>query len=120
MNQENGIAATLTETQVNSISERKREANRKNALRSTGPKTPRGKSVSRLNSLKHGLLARALPIRNLPIFELGDEKHLEEILSDLYLELRPEGRIEEMLVERIANCHFQLNRVARCQTLTLQ
>src|SRR5258708_4237807 len=31
------------------------EANRLNALRSTGPRTPEGKDVSRRNSLKHGL-----------------------------------------------------------------
>jgi hypothetical protein len=33
------------------------EANRKNALRSTGPKTDLGKSISRLNATEHGLYA---------------------------------------------------------------
>jgi hypothetical protein len=33
-------------------------ANRRNAQRSTGPLTPRGKAVASQNSLKHGLLAR--------------------------------------------------------------
>ena len=36
-------------------SEKKAEANRRNALKSTGPKTPEGKAAVRLNALKHGL-----------------------------------------------------------------
>ena len=39
-------------------SEKKAEANRRNALKSTGPKTPEGKDAVRLNALKHGLLSR--------------------------------------------------------------
>jgi hypothetical protein len=39
-------------------STRKSEANRRNALKSTGPKTPEGQAVVRFNALKHGLLSR--------------------------------------------------------------
>src|SRR5215467_1749171 len=39
------------------VSIRKIEANRRNALKSTGPKTSRGKTYSRRNALKHGLFA---------------------------------------------------------------
>jgi hypothetical protein len=35
------------------------DANRSNALRSTSPKTPAGKTISSRNTLKHGLRARA-------------------------------------------------------------
>ena len=36
------------------------EANRRNALRSTGPKTDAGKQVSRRNALRHGLTAETV------------------------------------------------------------
>jgi len=42
------------------ISEKKLLANRRNAGFSTGPRTAEGKNRSRLNSLKHGLLARTV------------------------------------------------------------
>ncbi len=35
-------------------------ANRRNALRSTGPRTPLGKARSRANSARHGLLSKAI------------------------------------------------------------
>ena len=42
-------------------SQRQLEANRANAKRSTGPKTPQGKARSRRNSYKHGLRTRISP-----------------------------------------------------------
>ncbi len=42
-------------------SEKRIAANRRNAMRSTGPKTTAGKSRSRLNAVKHGLSA-SLPV----------------------------------------------------------
>ncbi|MBT6095099.1 MAG: hypothetical protein HOH04_10810, partial [Rhodospirillaceae bacterium] len=36
------------------------DANRANARRSTGPRTPGGKTVSRSNALKHGLYAERI------------------------------------------------------------
>ena len=36
-------------------SDKQARANRQNALKSTGPKTPEGKDAVRLNALKHGL-----------------------------------------------------------------
>jgi hypothetical protein len=39
-------------------SQRRIEANRRNAQRSTGPKTPEGKGKCAKNAVKHGLTAR--------------------------------------------------------------
>jgi hypothetical protein len=45
----------------NGSSQRKIEANRRNAKKSTGPKTSAGKMISSWNSTRHGLLSRMLP-----------------------------------------------------------
>src|SRR5207245_1461052 len=47
-----------TMSTVRRITEKKREANRRNAQLSTGPKTFEGKERVARNALKHGLLAR--------------------------------------------------------------
>jgi hypothetical protein len=55
------------------VSMRKAEANRRNALKSTGPKTPRGKGHSRRNALKHGLFAMDFYIAALTNWENPEE-----------------------------------------------
>jgi hypothetical protein len=42
------------------ISYRQVEANRRNALKSTGPKTEAGKQASRCNAVRHGLTAETV------------------------------------------------------------
>ena len=90
------------------------EANRKNALKSTGPKTPEGKNKVRWNALKHGLLSREVVLRE------GEGKEKEEEFTDLLENLHstyaPEGPMEGMLVERIAVGYWRLRRAIRFET----
>ena len=96
-----------------SISPKKLEANRRNAQRSTGPKTEEGKSQSRRNALKHGILASALLITEGQGGE--DPTELDELLGALSGDLAPVGRLEEMLVEKIAVCWWRQKRALRCE-----
>jgi len=98
---------------VEQISERKREANRRNAQRSTGPKSEQGKMISRRNAILHGLLIRAVPL--VDFVGGGERRELLELFETLYSELCPEGRVEEIFVERIACIYFQLARLFRFQ-----
>ncbi|HXP30685.1 MAG TPA: hypothetical protein VN832_06320 [Stellaceae bacterium] len=84
-------------------------ANRRNAGRSTGPKTAAGRSVAAQNALRHGLTARQVI--------LHDES--EEDFAAFHAELRaafaPADGFEEELVERITLCAWRLRRVARIE-----
>ena len=87
---------------------RKIEANRTNALRSTGPNTPEGKSIANQNSLKHGLLAK-IPV--LPSVESQREWNTHFQL--LKATLSPVGYLECILVEKVALQLWRLRRVAQ-------
>jgi hypothetical protein len=94
------------------------EANRKNGAKSKGPKTDEGKTVVRMNALKHGLLAKELIIQHGDAKE--DEGEFAEVLQDLCEELSPVGTVEEILVERIAACYWRLRRAARFEVGVLR
>ena len=88
-------------------------ANRRNARKSTGPRTPRGKAVASQNSVKHGFSARQAVIgtESQAEFDLYREQFLEE--------LAPETSMESMLAERIVNLSWRLIRVGRIQNQTI-
>src|SRR5215203_1624605 len=91
-------------------SDRKAEANRRNALKSTGPKTPEGKAAVRLNALKHGLLSREVLLPG------EDEEALRELGERLRAELQPVGELENLLVDRIIAAYWRLRRLGQVET----
>lgn len=84
------------------------EANRSNALKSTGPKTPEGKAVVRMNALRHGVTAETAVI---PFLEDSEdfEAHREGVLESL----APVGNLETILAERVASLLWRLGRATR-------
>jgi hypothetical protein len=56
--------------------DKQREANRRNALLSTGPRTPEGRAISAQNSFKHGLCADDSTLFDDPETKADIEKHL--------------------------------------------
>src|ERR1039458_5627752 len=80
------------------VSIRKVEANRRNALKSTGPKTLIGKAFSERNAIKHGLFARHFMDFGA---HMEDPAEYEELLNGLHDTHQPVGRGEELEVELI-------------------
>src|SRR6202023_281043 len=81
-------------TQPKQPSKKQIAANRANAALSTGPRTEAGKARSRLNSLKHGLLATeavSAALEGEP--ERAAFDHLTDRLENYY---RPQGPVEEI------------------------
>ena len=92
-------------------SERQKAANRANALRSTGPKTAKGKAAIRLNAFRHGLLARDV------VLPEEDADAFEELRNQVQASLSPVGPIEEFLMDQIVNAMWRLRRLAKVETL---
>ncbi len=87
------------------------KANRKNALKSTGPATPEGKAIASRNSLKHGLLAKEVVINDGEGAE--NQEQFNALLLDLKDHFEPQGSLEEILVEKIAASYWRLRRAHR-------
>jgi hypothetical protein len=85
-------------------------ANRRNALYSTGPRTKRGKSIARVNALKHGLSAEHVVLFDEEVAEF------ERFFRKWMGACKPRGFVERQLVERIAICAWRLRRVYRIET----
>ena len=84
-------------------------ANRRNAEKSTGPKTPQGKLIVSKNAVKHGLLSRS----GLLLGE--DSEAFKQLYDALFLEFAPESAVEVSLVERIIWTIWRLQRVPRIE-----
>jgi hypothetical protein len=87
---------------------RQLEANQRNAAKSTGPRTDEGKQASRLNAIKHGLLADTVFVPS-----LDDRDEWERFRADLLESLQPGSALEDLLAERMVGTAWRLARVAR-------
>ena len=96
---------------VRSISEKKLEANRGNARKSTGPKTDAGKQTSRLNAVTHGLLAKAVVITAGSYRE--DAEEFTRLLDGLRAQYTPEGMAEDLEVQQLALYYWRKMRAVR-------
>ena len=87
-------------------SSRQRDANRRNARRSTGPRTAAGKAAARLNAHRHGL---AVPLRSEP----GADKEIERLADAI-----AGARSDLMdLARPIAEAELELRRIWQARLL---
>src|SRR5262245_12307429 len=91
-------------------SERQAEANRQNAQKSTGPRTPTGKAVVALNAIKHGLLSRESLVKG------ESETDLIAFGKRLRTQLAPVGELELLLVDRVISTAWRLRRLVAVET----
>ncbi len=89
--------------------ERQIEANRLNAQKSTGPRTPEGKAAVRFNALKHGLHARVLVIPG------EDQDELDALAFEYYGQFGPETAVARYLVDTLIHCDWNRRRLLRLQ-----
>ena len=84
-------------------------ANRKNARKSTGPRTAKGKAVVSQNAVKHGLCAAEAVIKG------ENQADFEAFRDELLAELAPVGIVESILAERAVSLSWRLQRAERIQ-----
>src|SRR5664280_1286650 len=86
------------------------EANRRNALKSTGPTTPEGKRRSRCNAVRHGLTAETV------IAALEDWKDYQAFEAAVISDYDAESAVERELVLRLASVLWRLRRATGMET----
>lgn len=86
------------------------EANRRNALKSTGPTTPEGKQCSRRNALRHGLTAETV------ITALEDSEDYKAFEAAVISDYDAESAVERELVLRLASVLWRLRRATGIET----
>ena len=85
--------------------EKQFEANRQNAQKSTGPKTPEGRAAVRLNGVKHGLTAETIILKG------ESEADFTALFDSLEAEHDPVTPTEEALVVQLAMATWRLRRL---------
>jgi hypothetical protein len=88
-------------------SEKQLAANRLNAQKSTGPRTPEGKNTSRSNSLTHGLCATTLVVE--------DARALRQRNLDYFDALRPLDDFQCWAVTNVSLLSFKIERSERME-----
>jgi hypothetical protein len=94
-------------------SEAQIEANRKNAKKSSGPRTQEGKDQSRRNALRHGLCAE-----HIAIFD-EDPDDFARFHQSMLEAMTPLGEDEKMLADRVAMGNWRLRRVWRMEAAAM-
>ena len=86
------------------------DANRQNARRSSGPRTPEGKAASRFNALKSGIDAQA------EVIPSEDPAQLETLLAEYRERLDTSPPERRMLVDTLVTCDWLLRRLSRAES----
>lgn len=99
---------------MRSISDKQLAANRRNATRSTGPRTPEGKARAAQNAIQHGLCAQRI---TLP----GEDAHEWAVFHHQFLlDLQPNDALERLMVDRIALAAWRLQRAAHYENSLIE
>ena len=84
-------------------------ANRRNAQKSTGPRSPEGKARSSQNALKSGIDAKAQVIRG------ESAANLQALTAEYFDRFRPSTPEQRMLVDTLVDCDWLLRRFRACE-----
>ena len=84
--------------------------NRRNAMKSTGPRTPEGKAASSKNRLAHGLCSSSLLLPG----ELQSD--FDQLRAETHATYLPDTPEENVLADQLTESLWRLNRARRVET----
>jgi hypothetical protein len=93
------------------------EANRRNAKRSTGPRSTEGKRRSSLNAMQHGGYGRPQAIPRGILIE--SEEEVQDYVDAIVIALAPRDAPEFVIARRIATSDLRLARLERYESVAL-
>jgi hypothetical protein len=85
------------------------EANRRNAEKSTGPRTPEGKAAVAQNAITHGIFCDSL------LTEGDDPVVLQQLTAGLMSDIAPRNTSERVLAERIISTTWRLRKLGQAE-----
>ena len=88
-------------------------ANRRNALKSTGPTSPAGKARSSQNALRHGFASKQI------VLNTEDEAAFQALHAEFVDEYQPSSPTERTLVDEVAVAAWRLRRMQSLETVLL-
>ncbi|WP_435008282.1 hypothetical protein P12x_005539 [Tundrisphaera lichenicola] len=89
------------------VSEARIAANRRNALKSTGPKTEEGKAKSRANALKHGLCSAIVVPEDIATLQARSDAY--------FYTLKPQNHFHSWIVDQVALLSLRIDRCERIE-----
>jgi len=97
------------------VTDKRITANRRNALKSTGPRTKTGKAAVAKNSIGHGIFSIALVIE-----PIESRREWNQYWKGMLASLAPCGMLEMTFAERVISTAWRLRRVMRYETEQVQ
>ena len=86
------------------------DANRRNAQKSTGPKSSQGKAASSLNALRTGIYS------DTAVLPCEDRSAHDALVAAYYLRFRPTLPEERVYVDELIRCEWTLQRLRRTES----
>ena len=96
------------------VSEKQLLANRQNASKSTGPRTPEGKAKSSQNSATHSLLSKNV------VLSTESRRQFKRFQTEMFEAMAPQGALEVLLADRVVVSVWQLQRAIQAKTENLE
>src|SRR5713226_474524 len=93
-----------SEPPIHYASQKQTAANRRNAAKSTGPRTPEGRAAVRHNALRHGLRAETLVLNN------EEQEQFVKLQHTLQSEHQPAGPTEQLVLNHLVVAAWRLQR----------